>query len=423
VPANRLTAEPRSASPRLVDLQYPPAPSENQESTRLDVISYLTLAYVALLPFQIEAMPMLRIAPSDLFLVLAALFAPLCFRLRPRAWSWWHALLLLVFAMASMIRGVEAGELNSYALINKDAGLLVLFLSYAAITGEARSWPRMRRLIRVFVVSVVLQNLVGIVAAVAALRYGIDSILMLDRSRLCGMLVDPNAYGGMLVCAFLLAETASNFKPPFLFFTRITLAIGLALTFSRTAWIAFAVGLIALSITRFRKTLPTILTVGLGAVGLAIYMGSSLFPRFQDLATRSDGGRVDLVHDALKMFGQHPFFGAGLTSFQMHEDTIVHTTSVWFLTDFGLVGFSVFFGLMSWFFVTGYYAYRHAPSRERSMALGVLVAQMSMLTLSFGIDAFYQRQWWLIMALIGACNSIVRASRRFRVVTPEVVAH
>ena len=394
--------------------------------TKLDALGFLALAYVALLPVQIEIRKDLRIAPSDLCLILALLFLPFSFRLRKRAWSWWHVLLLLVFAMASMIRVADVGELTSYALVNKDIGLLVLFLAYAVITSEARNWARIRRMIRIFVMSVVLQNLVGIVAAIAAYRYGVDSVFMMDRLRLCGMLVDPNAYGGMLVCAFILCESGCGgatplFQPKFVLFARATLGIGLVLTFSRTAWIAFAIALAALLIARFRRALPAALTVAAGAIGMAIFMGSQFFPTFEGLATRSDGGRGDLVEGALALFSKHPFAGAGITAFQYESDQIVHTTAVWFLSDFGLIGFTIFAGFIGWFFLTGLHAWRSAPAGEKPIVVGLIIAHLAMLGLSFGIDAFYQRPWWLMMALIGASYSLARRSRARRVVIPVLV--
>lgn len=387
------------------------------ERPTVHLISSLAGAYVALLPFQVEVTKMLRIAPADIILAFACLLIPLKLRFPKAAWSPWHFALLAVFGVASLVTALHTGELTTYALLNKDIGLLVLFLSYILITSVAQNWHALRRIIRIFVISVVLQNLIGIAAAVAAYLYHINSIFMMDGLRLCGMLVDPNAYGGLLTCAFVLCETSSSsfepvFSRPFVLFARTTLAVGLALTFSRTAWFSFAVALLGLMILNFRRMIKAALIMGGVVLFAGVLFGSRMLPMFETLATRENGGRVNLVEDAVAMFGQHPLIGAGLTAFQNHEGSIVHATFVWFLADFGLVGFNTCVGFMGWFLFKAWSDYRFAPARERPVVLGLLLGHIAMLALSFGIDAFYQRPWWLLFALIGSAQAILRRNRQ-----------
>jgi hypothetical protein len=75
---------------------------------------------------------------------------------------------------------------------------------------------------------------------------------------------------------------------------------------------------------------------------------------------------------------------------------------MWFLADFGIAGLTVVLGFLGWFFVKGWYAYRFAPSREQPLVLALLLAHAAMLGLAMGIEAFYQRPWWMVFGLIAS---------------------
>jgi putative inorganic carbon (HCO3(-)) transporter len=111
-------------------------------------------------------------------------------------------------------------------------------------------------------------------------------------------------------------------------------------------------------------------------------------------------------------FSQHPFLGGGIGSFRLSEGEIAHNSAMWFLADFGVVGLAVFLGFLGWFFAKGWFAYRFAPSREQPVVLALLLAHTAMLGLAMGIEAFYQRHWWVVFGLIAASYSL--AVRRVR---------
>ena len=95
-------------------------------------------------------------------------------------------------------------------------------------------------------------------------------------------------------------------------------------------------------------------------------------------------------------------------SFFSAEGVVVHNTALWFLADFGILGLIVLIGYLGSFFTMSWYAYRHAPPREKPLVLALLLAHTAMVGLSMGIEALYQRHWWLVVALIGAGYSLAR---------------
>ena len=129
---------------------------------RSGVLVLLVVGYVALLPYLFEAGDRLNFAPSDCFLLLVPLLAAAQLKYRESAWSIWHIGILLIFALGSFVAVLRFGELDRYELLNKDAGLLLPFLSYAAITSLVNEWDDMRRILRVFILSVVVENLLAI---------------------------------------------------------------------------------------------------------------------------------------------------------------------------------------------------------------------------------------------------------------------
>jgi hypothetical protein len=137
-------------------------------------------------------------------------------------------------------------------------------------------------------------------------------------------------------------------------------------------------------------------------------MGHRFLPVFEEMARRPKQvqERFDLIHLALSAFVRHPFLGGGLGSFRLSAGEVAHNSAMWFLADFGLVGLAVLLGFLAWFFNKAWFAYRFAPEREQPLVLALLLAHAAMLGVAMGIEAFYQRHWWLVMALIASAYSL-----------------
>src|SRR5262249_36508895 len=154
-------------------------------------------------------------------------------------WSAWHFAIAVVFAIGSLVAALNFGELNRYELVNKDLGLLLPFVSYAAITTVVRDWEDLRRILRVFVLTVVFENIVAVAAFLAAYFFGLEtSFARYEGARLSGMLLDPNAYGGLLIVALMICEGASwgerpLFQGKLFWISRLSLGLGILFTFSR----------------------------------------------------------------------------------------------------------------------------------------------------------------------------------------------
>src|SRR5262245_42007613 len=110
----------------------------------IGVLTFLVVGYVAFLPYLFEISEKLNFAPSDLFLLGVLLLTAGHLRYRKPAWTIWHFALVALFAFGTMVAALRFGGLELYELLNKDAGLLLPFLSYMAVTSVVREWKDVR---------------------------------------------------------------------------------------------------------------------------------------------------------------------------------------------------------------------------------------------------------------------------------------
>jgi putative inorganic carbon (HCO3(-)) transporter len=384
---------------------------------------WLVPLWVFLLPLQFHLRGLFpRLAPSDLVLVA---YVPhfLSSGLRAGRGFWDKsitALAVSVILLGNIAFFFSTGQISRWALLNKGVGLLVLMLSYVMV-GEYASagWDRIHNLIRWFTRAVALNALIAIVAKFLGWT-GTGRIHMNwgGGARLAGFFVDPNAFGGLLVSALVIAlvvyfRKGPMYKPVEGFLTCGVLAVGTFLTYSRSSWIGLVAGVVVgflLSKARHR-VLGVVIILMLGG---AIYYATPVVLQTETqsqaweqsqvwaLNVQSIEHRVDIVKEGIEFFRQSPIWGKGLGYYLSNEGILVHNTVVWILAELGLIGAAAF----AWFIIAHFRraAFNIRYSRERLIAgnVGLLCGFVALVGLSIGIEALYQRHWWLVMALISA---------------------
>jgi putative inorganic carbon (hco3(-)) transporter len=394
------------------------------------LLGSLVGGYVILLPYLFNVGDRINFAPADVFLFLVVLLAAAQLRCQSALWSEWHIAIMLTFAFGSLVAVLRWGRLDRYELLNKDAGLLLPFLSYAAITSAIAGWDDLRRLIRLFILSVVAENIVAIGGFLAAYYFGVATpFTRYEGLRLSGMLLDPNAYGGLLVVALVLCEGASwgpdpLFRGTTLWVSRSSLAVGILLTFSRSAWLGLGTAVLLFFLLKPAVAIRPILSALMLFPCLVLILGHRFLPILEEMAKRPQQvqERVDLIHQALQAFVQHPLVGGGLGSFRLAVGEVAHNSAMWFLADFGLAGLAILLAFLLWFLRQAWFAYRLADQKERPLALALLLAHTAMIGVAMGIEAFYQRHWWLVFALIASCYSLTCKSTRIAASQVRAVA-
>jgi putative inorganic carbon (HCO3(-)) transporter len=89
---------------------------------------------------------------------------------------------------------------------------------------------------------------------------------------------------------------------------------------------------------------------------------------------------------------------------------------MWMLSEFGLVGVTIYGGFMLWFIVRGREALRLGDPASQPLILALISAHVGMLGVSAGIEALYQRHWWLVMAMLASSWVLARKNKRHFVV-------
>lgn len=388
----------------------------------------LIAGFAFLLPIQFETGgPVARFAPSDLFLLAYAAMRFPRLRYVRAAWSTWVLALVAVIVLGALVALLRTGALLQYAVVQKGAGLLVLLTLYVCVVDFCRDWDRVRWLLRVFLLGVVLNAGVSVVAALLV-NVGGPTIPLLNQPfpgvRLSGLLIDPNAFGGIIGVALAIhAITAMNGVPilgrRWSTTATVVLPVALVMTFSRSAWIGVSLGLFVALLLRplfVGRMLARLAGPVLVLTPVLITLLLLAVPDALQLAARPSevASRVSIGADAVDEVLMNPVFGVGLGAYLMKYDIIVHNTSLWILTEFGAIGLLVFAGFVLSYFAKLLTATRLGEARQRPVLIALMAGHTVMIGVSMGIEALYQRPWWLVLALAGSAYAVVRAESERR---------
>jgi len=392
------------------------------------VLRWFVGMWVFFLPVQFVMKGFLipRLAPSDLVLVVFLVyFLGSGMSYDRRLWPLSVSFLILSFLLANLVFTLSFGEVNKWAVWNRTAGLLVLVLSFLMVSlyGSLR-WQNIHTMVRLFIRVVTLHALVAMLIWRLGLNERFHANYM--NARLAGFLIDPSAFGGLLVCAFLLAivvyfRRGALFRPVEGMISTSILALGIFLTYSRSCWVALAVGLAFTLFTRRVRhivltavVLSAVTAVAYWMVPVALESGdesNSAYATSEYMATRENTieGRMTLNLQALGLFMESPIWGKGLGyTVSGRGAHLIHNTYLWILAEFGAIGFAVFIWFLLTFFNRGRYAMGHSSSQRLSVNTGLLAVFVAMAGLALGVEGLNQRHWWLVMALISSSYVLTR---------------
>jgi putative inorganic carbon (hco3(-)) transporter len=376
--------------------------------------------YLLLLPVQISLSDTFRLAPSDFVLLfLYVLLIAHRTRFSRTGINVWHIGLALALLSGTFVTLANAGELTSYVLVNKDLGLLVLIATYFAFFTLARSWDVVEHVLRMFVISCTVHSALALAVFFTTKKLTIGPVIVNESTaRLSGLLVDPNALGGLLGAA-LIVQLAGTRRDGFRIrgvlgiACSMILAVGLLMTYSRSAWLGT---LIAVAVATLARPGRLLVTAALAAFGIALPLllnGSAYLRTISDMASRRAqfDARITIISDALDMFWQNPLFGGGLGAFYAKHNAIVHNSVLWCLAELGVLGLAAICGLVAWVLMRGLAARQMAGKRRKRLIACLLLCHLLMFGLALGIEALYQRHWWVFMALIAASSGLARQDK------------
>jgi len=379
-----------------------------------------------LFPIQLETLHIIgfRFAPVDVALVVlaagvllrhavsrrTAINVPLVLRAAAVLVGW--------LIVSSIINAGSLGKAFPVVFVTKVVGGVSMLVFYSAAyltTVEELTLPLAAR---IYAFAGSAWNLVGLLAY-ALDRLSIHNLLVTVEGRLAGLLIDPNAYGGYVLSVLLVSlSLPQSWRRGFSLYrvNLLFLFLGVLLSFSRSAWVGLAVGLIALFLLLphlQRRALALSLSVLAACATLTVLLVGPIrdWVWSTSFALHKLAPRVDILTDAWDAFQRSPILGIGLGSFSRLPESgghIVHSTPVWLSTETGLVGLALFALVVICGYVESRRARGVANPDSRLLLAGVSASLVGWLGFMVGIEAFYQRHYWWLMGILGAAYVLSR---------------
>jgi O-antigen ligase len=390
------------------------------------------LGWVAALSIQYEILPDFRLALSDLFvpsLALTLLFTTTKNGEETRGQRSPLPALIVVFATVFLILGntmayFNLGTIPRWTWANKDIGLLDVMICFFAITRLVDRREKLHSIVRVLVLSGSVLNIFALVGGFARYFFGIPNVMMYDTAtlRLAGLMVNPNAYGGFILCVLLVQVALLFGKSTLLRLPKWAQRLNVALlsvaslmTISRSSLLGLAGGLLALVI--FYRAKATVwlvslaLAVVLTIVVVAYWPGFSpdVADDFWNLAFSGTtlGDRMDANKVALDMLLErptNPITGIGVGTFlarseqKLESELIIHNEFLWLLAETGILGLCLFCAMIVRS-VRNCLDGARSRCAESPIAVGVICSIVCMVVWMQGAEGLGQRHLWLLLGL------------------------
>jgi len=332
--------------------------------------------------------------------------------------TWILALLTLV-VLAGFLQGWLRVGPSGWAMANRFAGWFVVlaYVATGALAALSGGQGGVFAVLRAFVgagVVVAIAELVSLKLAAS----GLIPSLRWDGLRASGFSENPNAFAFLLSLAVAVVLASGgrllDAAPRTRWLVPLILGVLLAGLWFAASRAAFgAVGVVAvLLIVLGDVPVGRVLAGGAVAVALVAVASvtgaageSAVWPGLFD--ADSDSERWRSVLGGLAMWRDHPLFGAGLGAFvATHtgadgKPLIIHSTPVWLLAEFGLIGAAAFIGAFA------RVAWSVRPWRGQGgddPAGRVVLAALVVFAVSCAVhELLYQRALWL---LLGACLAL-----------------
>ncbi len=376
----------------------------------------LVTAIAVLVPYQVRYTgggTRAVVALADLPVIVLGGVAFLTIRMRPQQ-SVPRGGPTLAFVIAVAI--LWHGTFTFYAIGQKFLGFILL-LGYATLFTEFTQ--RYRSIAHITLYAYVAS--VTAITALGLLSYqrqaaGASPILGLNSSypRLNGPIEDANAFAGLIAAALLIITALSlhHRTTRERVFHVCVLAVcvpGLLLTYSRSGWIAFAVGFIYLAVSvRSRRFLAALAVAAIALLSVAVLSPQFLQPE-AELAQRENtvSARIETIENGLNEYLASPITGIGIGRTTELFGSLPHNTALWLLIEAGPMALVAGLWLAIGMVRSGVKGSQRAIGEIASTA-----AVVSVLGLSIGIEAMYQRQLWVFAGLARGLRILELEKRR-----------
>lgn len=397
------TTEARASATRHAHVPAPGHTQGRASGQKTSVALWLFLAAVFLMPLQLEIASFkeatgTRLPPGDIFLVLSLLAAPNTLRFRRQRIALLPLAMMLMLGWGLFIALIYAGNLTNHAVTVKFLGAAVLAFWGLITISHVRSGHG-QRILRMFLAGMAFW------AVVSFIDWKFFDILGFlspkTPTRFGGTQFDPNNAGAAFAVALVMHWKFGHRAFASRWLRRVIGGIFVAAlyyTFSRSGYLGFAAGAAATMLFDYVRSgrwlryalIGALIVVGMFVTGV---IGDSIdeFQRRPDTI----GSRDVILDDGLDFFVDSGGLGIGLGTYRAETDLIVHNTALGLLIEMSVIGLLFFFILA----IVPMQEALRIRTFDRDLALAIIGGHAVMVVTSGGIEAMYQRQWWLIIGL------------------------
>ena len=323
---------------------------------------------------------------------------------------------LLFLTIGNIVTAFTLGRLPQWTWLNKDLGLLALLIPYWSMLTLCHDQSRTEKLLKTFLVSVSILNLIGLALYVSSLFTGFGSFVNYGGMRFIGFMLDPNGYAGLTAVAAIIQVATLILRPKtgvatlLYLLNSCALVAGCLLTLSRGGFLSLlAGGLMLLLFTKGRSA------YAIAFVLLAISIGVHELSESTDLnaATQrraDDRGaidsRIDFMEQGMKMYLSSPLTvatGIGIGTFidespQFFGDAHqIHNTYVWLLVEGGPLIFGAYLLILCRCLRQNFSIYRRSL-QLRYAAAGCFCALVATIVWCSSVEGAYHHHVWILLA-------------------------
>jgi O-antigen ligase len=328
---------------------------------------------------------------------------------------------LILAAVLSLFVAIYP-EITMRLIITLIGNLLVLFAVQALVTKRME----IERLLKVYIAGATVCALLGITQALVAKFVGFEfgrvmwalgggpgnPVTILSIPRVTSTWLDPNIYGLFLVPAvsFIWGVSLKGWAR---FLILVILIAGLAVSFSRTAWLSTVTAVTA-TLTLYWLAprlgkLPSTPVTGLRAsflflIGLALAAAvpwRHIWDILVLLNPAAVEGRIDMSRIGLRYFYHSPILGMGPGNFLPVSMAFTHNSYLSILIEYGLIGGLAWFSLLA---LTGWRGIkvlvrcrRPALSRLTMVSLGAFAG---LLVGGLSVEIQNDKFVWVVLGII-----------------------
>jgi hypothetical protein len=325
--------------------------------------------------------------------------------------------LLIFLTWGNIVTALTLGRLPQWTWLNKDLGLIALFIPYWALITLCRDRADAEKFLDMFVRSVSIVNFIGVVLYFCSLFLGFGDIVNYGGMRFKGFVLDPNSYAGLAGSTAILQFSILNLSPKrsaralLSMLNCCFLIAGCLLTLSRGGVLALVAGVLVLFyFTRARSSYTIV--IALAAVAVVTIWLAARTDLESSIQRRTDDrgnidSRIDYMEQGARMYLSSPvtvLTGIGIGTFieespkYFGDQHQIHNTYVWLLVEGGPLLFLAYLVVLYRALRQNLWVFRYVRDL-RYAAAGCFCALITTMAWSMTVEGMFHHHLWILLAI------------------------